>query len=257
MIFKHSTWWITLCLAWTILFTPHTLWAEGDPENGKTLYAVCLACHGPDGAGSKELNSPRIAGQEIWYLERQLKNFKAGIRGVNINDTYGKQMQPFAMTLPTDQAIADVAAYVNSMKPEAPTPEIKGDANAGKAAYMICQACHGSKGEGIMAVNAPKLINQQDWYMIRQLKGFKEGLRGTHTNDIYGMQMRPMAMTLTDDAAINNVVSYITTFKQEQQVIETTDLPSEYMPSVIVSIVLMIGLTLIGLKVGRKKVDVR
>ncbi len=257
MISKHLTRWITLCLAWTALFTPKPLWAVGNPEKGETFYAVCLACHGPDGAGNKALSSPRIAGQEIWYLERQLKNFKAGIRGANINDTYGKQMQPFAMTLPTDQSIADVAAYVNSLKPEAPTPEIKGDVNAGKAAYMICQACHGPKGEGNMAVNAPKLINQQDWYMIRQLKGFKEGLRGTHPKDIYGMQMRPMAMTLTDDAAINNVVSYITTFKKEQQSIETTDLPSEYMPSVIVSIVLMIGLTLIGLKVGRKKVDVR
>ncbi|MDP6206450.1 MAG: c-type cytochrome, partial [SAR324 cluster bacterium] len=48
-------------------------WAAGNPEKGKALYAVCVACHGTDGAGNKALNSPRIAGQEIWYLERQLK----------------------------------------------------------------------------------------------------------------------------------------------------------------------------------------
>ena len=122
-------------------------------------------------------------------------------------------MQPMAMILPTDQAIKDVAYYINSMRPKAPITEIKGDVNAGKAAYMLCQTCHGPKGEGNFALNAPKLINQQDWYLIRQLKGFKEGLRGTHPKDIYGMQMRPMANTLANDVAINNIVSYIVTFK--------------------------------------------
>ena len=115
--------------------------------------------------------------------------------------------------LPNDQAIADVAAYVNRLKVKPPVAKIKGDTSAGKAAYMICQTCHGAKGEGNKALNAPKLINQQDWYMVRQLKGFKEGLRGTHPKDVYGMQMRPMSMTLADDEAINNVVSYIVTFK--------------------------------------------
>ena len=50
--------------------------ATGDPAKGKALYAVCQACHGADGMGNKELNSPKIAGQEPWYLERQLKILK-------------------------------------------------------------------------------------------------------------------------------------------------------------------------------------
>ena len=134
-------------------------WAAGNPEKGKALYAVCVACHGTDGAGNKALNSPRIAGQEIWYLERQLKNFKTGVRGANSKDVYGMQMRPMAMTLPNDQAIADVAAYVNGLKAKPPVAKIKGDTSAGKAAYMICQTCHGAKGEGNKALNAPKLIN--------------------------------------------------------------------------------------------------
>ena len=170
---------ITLLLVGIGMGFAQFTWAAGNPEKGKALYAVCVACHGTDGAGNKALNSPRIAGQEIWYLERQLKNFKTGVRGANSKDVYGMQMRPMA----------------------------------GKAAYMICQTCHGAKGEGNKALNAPKLINQQDWYMVRQLKGFKEGLRGTHPKDVYGMQMRPMSMTLADDKAINNVVSYIVTFK--------------------------------------------
>ena len=205
--------WIILCLLWTFFIISQPLWAAGNPEKGKALYAVCVACHGPDGAGNKTLNAPAIAGQEIWYLERQLKNFKTGIRGTNSKDIYGMQMRPMAMTLTTEQAIADVAAYVSSLKGKSPVQSIKGNANAGQAAYMICQTCHGPKGEGNKALNAPKLINQQDWYIVRQLKNFKAGLRGAHPKDVYGMQMRPMALTLPNDEAINNVVSYIVTFK--------------------------------------------
>ena len=204
---------ITLLLMGLGLGVVHFAWAAGDPEKGKTFYAVCVACHGQDGAGNKALNAPRIAGQEIWYIERQLKNYKSGIRGANNKDIYGMQMRPMSMTLPNDEAIANVSAYVNSLKAKPPVATIQGDVGAGQAAYMICQTCHGAKGEGNKALNAPKLIGQQDWYMVRQLKGFKDGLRGTHPKDVYGMQMRPMSMTLTDDKAINNVVSYIVTFK--------------------------------------------
>ena len=63
--------------------------AAGDAAKGKARYAVCQACHGVDGMGNKALNSLKIAGQEPWYLERQLKNFKAGIRGADPKDKYG------------------------------------------------------------------------------------------------------------------------------------------------------------------------
>ena len=205
--------WIILCLLWTFFMISQPLWAAGNLEKGKALYAVCVACHGPDGAGKKTLNAPAIAGQEIWYLERQLKNFKAGIRGTNSKDIYGMQMRPMAMILTTEQAITDVAAYVNSLMAKLPVLSITGNANAGQAAYMICQTCHGPKGEGNKALNAPKLINQQDLYIVRQLNNFKAGLRGAHPKDVYGIQMRPMALPLPNDEAINNVVSYIVTFK--------------------------------------------
>jgi len=188
--------------------------AAGDAAKGKARYAVCQACHGVDGMGNKALNSPKIAGQEPWYLERQLKNFKAGIRGADPKDTYGMQMRPMALTLADDQSIRDMAAYVSSMPVEKPFVQtIKGDLEAGKAAYVICQACHGSAGEGNKTLNSPRLAGLQDWYVARQLKNFKSGIRGTKNGDMFGMQMRPMAMTLANDEAINNVAAYIATFK--------------------------------------------
>ena len=202
---------ITLALG---IMTAENASAAGDPAKGKAAYAVCSACHGANGMGNKALNAPQIAGQEPWYLERQLNNFKGGIRGANPKDSYGMQMRPMALTLANDQAVSDMAAFLSSM-PVSKSSEstVKGDTSAGKASYMICQTCHGPKGGGNRALNSPNLTGLQDWYIVRQLKNFKAGIRGTKSGDLFGMQMRPMAMTLANDEAINNVAAYIATFK--------------------------------------------
>ncbi|WP_269619590.1 c-type cytochrome [Zhongshania sp. BJYM1] len=85
----------------------------------------------------------------------------------------------------------------------------------GKALYAACAACHGAKGEGNVALSAPSLVNQQDWYLFRQLNGFRSGLRGSHPQDGYGAQMQAIAKTLPDEAAVNAVVSYIASFSAE------------------------------------------
>jgi len=202
---------ITLALG---IMTAENASAAGDATKGKAAYAVCAACHGANGMGNKALNAPKIAGQEPWYLERQLNNFKGGIRGAHPKDPYGMQMRPMALTLANDQAVSDMAAFLSSM-PVSKSSEstVKGDVTAGKASYMICQTCHGPKGGGNKALNSPKLTGLQDWYIVRQLKNFKAGIRGTKSGDLFGMQMRPMAMTLANDEAINNVAAYIATFK--------------------------------------------
>ena len=202
---------ITLALG---IMAAENVSAAGDATKGKAAYAVCSACHAANGMGNKALNAPRIAGQESWYLERQLNNFKKGIRGANSKDSYGMQMRPMALTLANDQAVSDMAAYVSSMPASKPSEStVKGDATAGKASYMICQTCHGPTGGGNKALNTPRLTGLQDWYIVRQLKNFKAGIRGTKSGDLYGMQMRPMAMTLANDEVINNVAAYIATFK--------------------------------------------
>jgi cytochrome c oxidase subunit 2 len=86
-----------------------------------------------------------------------------------------------------------------------------GDAAAGKQLYAVCAACHGLQAEGNPALHAPKLSGQGDWYLQRQLKYFKNGARGTHDKDVFGKMMAPMAATLGDDTAIDNVSAYIKT----------------------------------------------
>jgi cytochrome c oxidase subunit 2 len=77
--------------------------AAGDAEKGEQLFALCAACHGENAEGIAALNAPANAGQDPWYMTRQLKNFRAGIRGAHPDDTFGAQMRPMAMVLATDQ----------------------------------------------------------------------------------------------------------------------------------------------------------
>lgn len=195
-----------LCLA-------PTAFAEGDAATGESLFAICVACHGANGEGNKALNAPSNAGQDDWYVVRQLKNFKEGIRGADPKDIYGAQMRPMAMALADDQAIEDVAAYVATLSAPSPAITVDGDVGVGKQLYSTCTACHGGKGEGNKALNAPRLTGQHDWYTVRQLQNFKTGVRGAHPKDTYGAQMRPMAAILADDAAMNNVAAYIATLE--------------------------------------------
>ena len=102
-------------------------WAAGDPIRGKSLYNICVACHGANGEGKKINNAPRIAGQYDWYVQRQLANYRDGIRGVHIDDITGMQMRSIAMTLKTDQDISDVSAYLATLKSETPRKTIEGD----------------------------------------------------------------------------------------------------------------------------------
>lgn len=180
-----------------------------DVARGKTLYATCAACHGPAGAGIQSMNSPKITGQDSWYIERQLKAFKSGSRGTAPGDAFGALMRAMAMQLANDAAIADVAAYIATFPDLNSAPTILGDAAAGKAHYTVCALCHGQRAEGNATLNGPRLAGQDDWYLVRQLQNYQKGLRGTDARDIYGMQMRPMAGTLADDKAINDVVAYI------------------------------------------------
>jgi cytochrome c oxidase subunit 2 len=181
-----------------------------DLKKGESFFQVCVACHGPEGLGNPLLNAPAIAGLDIPYVETQLHNFKHGIRGADARDSAGLQMRPMSMTLQDEQAIKDVAAFVGTLKPKVPNDTLHGgDIAKGEATYALCLACHGPDAAGNPLLKSPSLQYQSDWYMLRQLKKFKEGIRGSNPQDIGGMQMRPMSMTLADEQAMKDVIAYI------------------------------------------------
>lgn len=84
----------------------------GDPAKGAESWKTCAACHGPEGAGNKELNAPRLVGVNDWYLFEALKKYKAGIRGGNTGNQQAVLMRGMAMSLADEQAIRDVVAHI-------------------------------------------------------------------------------------------------------------------------------------------------
>jgi len=109
---------ILLLLGALLALPVATARAEGDADRGEKLFQICSTCHGEDARGKVDNQAPQLAGQHSWYLIRQLKNFKAGIRGSDPKDQYGAMMRPMAATLQTDQDIEDVVAYIVSKKPK-------------------------------------------------------------------------------------------------------------------------------------------
>jgi cytochrome c oxidase subunit II len=183
--------------------------APPDAEAGKPLYAPCAACHGAQGEGNAQMNAPRLAGQDAWYLIRQLEYFKSGARGAHADDTHGQQMRAFAGMLADRTAMADLAAYVETFP--VPPPVISIDGNPQRAArlWRNCGACHGNEGQGLQATQAPRLAGLDDWYLERQLDNFRRGIRGRHPGDAYGWQMAEMARLVSGDNATRDLIAYI------------------------------------------------
>jgi cytochrome c oxidase subunit 2 len=87
----------------------------GNPKTGKIYFATCVQCHGEDGGGNIDEYGPPLNSASDWYLLTQLQNFKEGRRGTHPDDVTGAKMRPFSMTLPTEQAMKDVIAYIGTL----------------------------------------------------------------------------------------------------------------------------------------------
>lgn len=93
----------------------HSSLEGGNVENGKSRYVLCATCHGPDGKGIEKQNAPPIGQLPDWYLLAQLQKFKGGIRGNHPEDKTGAVMRANAMTLPDEQTMKDVIAYIQTL----------------------------------------------------------------------------------------------------------------------------------------------
>jgi cytochrome c oxidase subunit 2 len=187
--------------------------AAANPAAGQAQYAVCASCHGAQGEGNQALNSPKLAGQSPWYIERQLKYFKEGVRGGE-GDTNGQAMTAMANMLVDDTAIRNMAAYIATMPDTAATPTVTGDVANGYEIYdRNCAACHLDNGDGTWYTDAPKLAGMSDWYFVTQISNFRAGIRGLHPSDDYGEQMVGMATAMSGLEEIEDVAAYINTLR--------------------------------------------
>ena len=201
---------------------------------GEAAYAVCSSCHGANAEGNKAMHAPGLAGMDSEYMKRQLRHFKRGVRGAHEDDTWGRTMAPMAMMLADASAINNVVSYIGTLSGQAEFDvaadyslstaaerfELSSSGDPKKAAALYgstCAECHGEAGEGVWTVNAPALAGLEDWYLASQIKNFRNGIRGRHADDLYGLQMGLVSNTMTDDQAIYDMAAYIATLGQPQQ----------------------------------------
>jgi cytochrome c553 len=185
-------------------------------DHGAFTYSnYCAQCHGDSAAGKEPIGAPSIAGLPQYYVIEQLHKFRSGVRGAHFDDAEGLRMRPMSLTLRTETDVEAVSMYLAGLPPVAPAPTLTGgDAEKGKALYATCAACHGPEAAGMETVGSPPLTVQPDWYLVRQIGKFKAGIRGANPKDTRGGQMRPMAQTLPDEQAMNDVVAYIQTLRK-------------------------------------------
>jgi cytochrome c553 len=184
---------------------------DGPPQE------MCGLCHGYDGV-SRMSKFPRLAGQKAAYIEKQLRDFRAGLRG---ND--GGQMAGIVTEISEDQ-YAEAARYFSELEPPPPI-EPDGSARSASTAVSLvqdgdetrgipaCASCHMPQPEQSLdpaAAHAPYLTAQHPDYLVKQLRDFREGERG---NDSTGI-MATTAKSLTD-AEIDALGIYLASLPRE------------------------------------------
>jgi cytochrome c oxidase subunit 2 len=183
-------------------------------QRGADLFRLCAICHGDNAAGNEAVGAPSSAGMPSWYLEAQLTQFRDGNRGTHIDDIMGMRMRPMALTLELEGDVEAVSAHIAAMPAADPAPSVTGgDVANGKVLYTtICITCHGPGGAGDREMmGAAPIHRSSDWYLFRQVKNFRAGIRGGRPGDQGGALMRPMIALLTGEQDIKDVVAYITT----------------------------------------------
>src|ERR1035437_9170974 len=82
--------------------------------NGSQLFQdkACWSCHGRDGKTTLLPVYPKIAGQNVQYVEKQILDIKNGVR-----TTGNSAAMRGALTLVSESEIKDIADFVSKLKP--------------------------------------------------------------------------------------------------------------------------------------------
>jgi len=197
--------------------------STGNLENGKKIFTegkgsvpACTSCHGDDGMGNDMMGTPRLAGQVVAFLVKQLEDFANDKR----MDTTMFVMNANAkgMSLQDRIDVATFAAKMEVGEDMSNLSELKANGTAVGAAHLgkvivnygieekgvpACKSCHGFNGRGVDPIY-PKLNKQRYVYLVNQLKKWRDGSRA---NDPMS-QMQIVARKLSD-ADINNAAAYL------------------------------------------------
>ena len=166
---------------------------EAKMKRGEELViGRCFLCHGGTGDSSSPLY-PKLAGQNVEYLLKQLRNFKLRERDSNdmrkvVADMTEEDFQAVAYFLSQQTPSRGKSAY-EEMRAAGEKIYQQGDPEKG---LKPCRECHGDNGAG--SATLPKIAGQHTLYVETQLNLFEERKR---TND--NAQMQDIAKRMTSE----------------------------------------------------------
>ena len=169
------------------------VFSQGDAAAGQAKSALCATCHGAEGNSEISIN-PKLAGQNVNYIIKQLRDYQSGNR---VNATMSAMVAAL-----TDQDILDIAAWYSSQQVTLEGADLE-MLELGESIYRggikdlsvaACSACHSPTGSGNAPAGFPSLSGQHPEYTLMQLKAFRSGER---QNDSSSM-MRSIVERLTD-----------------------------------------------------------
>ena len=79
----------------------------------------------------------------------------------------------------------------------------------GRELFETCAECHGNAGQGNPDIGAPNIAGMPAWYIETELRKFRGGIRGAQFDDIEGMRMRAMALSLPTDEDVPVIAQYV------------------------------------------------
>ncbi|KPV39799.1 hypothetical protein AN478_11585 [Thiohalorhabdus denitrificans] len=150
---------------------------QGKPDEPTVM--PCQSCHGQDGKGQAPSKFPRLAGQDMQYMVKQLKDFASGDRtnyptmtniakGMSEEEMwdaarYYHEKQVSVEGADAEQSVIDMGEQIAERGvPEEDVP--------------ACTSCHGPKGKGVPPV-FPQIAGQHASYIKKQLQDWEGGNR--------------------------------------------------------------------------------
>jgi cytochrome c553 len=153
---------------------------KGDRARGEDAFVICQGCHRVGALGRADGSYPRLAGQHVTVLIKQIADVRSGRRS-------NPKMRPFADHQAISiQEIADIAAYLSTL----PVPPDNGhgrgnELGRGERLYvMTCASCHGPRGEGDPQRYYPRVSGQHYRYLLREGILIRDGARKNANPDM-------------------------------------------------------------------------
>lgn len=182
---------LKVCLA-TLLLSSAV--SAGSVDSGTAPYERCALCHGLFG-DTVRTKFPKLAGQNAAYLEKQIHDFKDGLR---TND--GGQMS----TVVTEIDESEIPEIVNWFSTQPPPEALDTNDPEGESLFIRvgCSSCHLEQVSADSAM--PLLSAQHPEYLSKQMREIRDGMRASGDSGVMKQQLGTLS-----DAEIDSIAGYL------------------------------------------------